>query len=152
MAFSLFPLPFVLGFPVRLKVIGYVKLLHADFAKFVLAIVQIVTDIRSFCVILLLILLMFANVFYVMLAPAASGGHDDGDNGEADGGDDGDDDKPFRNVPETLLTLYRMMLGGASHYKTSSVLVCCVSRRAHRLDRTLTNSCSFVCVPALHPT
>ena len=117
MAFSLFPLPFVWGFPARLKLIGYVKLLHADFAKFVLAIVQIVTDIKSFCVILLLILLMFANVFYVMLAPAASGGHDDGDNGETDGGDDGDDDKPFRNVPETLLTLYRMMLGGASYYK-----------------------------------
>ena len=106
------------GVPVRLKVIGYVKLLHADFAKFVLAIVQILTDIKSFCVILLLILLMFANVFYISLAPAASGGDDD----EEAGGDvDADDDEPFHNVPETLLTLYRMMLGGSSPHVASHV-------------------------------
>lgn len=106
--------------PFRLKVIGYVKLLHADFAKFVLAIIQILTDIKSFCVILLLILMMFANVFYISLAPAASGGDDDDDD-EAGGDDDAIDDEPFHNVPETLLTLYRMMLGGSSPHVASHV-------------------------------
>ena len=87
-----------------------------------LAIVQILTDIKSFCVILLLILLMFANVFYISLAPAASG--DDDDDDEAGGDDDADDDKPFHNVPETLLTLYRMMLGGSSPHVYYITLHC----------------------------
>jgi hypothetical protein len=48
------------------QVLAYLKVLNQPFATYVLCLFQIVRDIRSFLVILLLVMLAFANMFYLV--------------------------------------------------------------------------------------
>eukprot|EP00968_Pinguiococcus_pyrenoidosus_P012854 scaffold1149_cov236-Pinguiococcus_pyrenoidosus.AAC.13 len=88
------------AFPIWAKFLGYIKALNLKFATFVMAFFQIARDLRSFVVILLIILLAFANVLFVVLHPRA----------DRRFGDD-EAEEPFSSVQETMLTSYRMLLG-----------------------------------------
>ena len=93
-----------------LEVLNFLKLLHKKTATFVLSIFQIFNDLREFILVLLLFVLMFTNAFYLLLSSAVVSSSDDTAAADDDDGDDGEGD-PFSTFGETLLTMYRMMLG-----------------------------------------
>jgi hypothetical protein len=80
------------------------QLFSIQLATFILSVGQICMDLRNFAIVLGCFLLMFANVFFVL-----EGGKD-ADQGENDDPDD-DNKPPFSSAKESLLTIYRMMLG-----------------------------------------
>lgn len=49
-----------------LELLSYVKVINQKFATYVLCLVQIAADVRSFLVIMLLVMLAFANMFYII--------------------------------------------------------------------------------------
>ena len=87
-----------------LEVLSFLKILHKKTATFVLSIFQILTDLREFMIVLLLFVLMFTNAFYLLLSSAENS------SSSSDAADD-DEASPFTSFGETLLTMYRMMLG-----------------------------------------
>ena len=82
------------------KVLGFLKSFSQPIATFVLMINQVILDLRSFLVVLLVVILMFGHAFYVLLS-------------------DNDPDNPFKSFGlrvnetegETLSTLYLTLLG-----------------------------------------
>ena len=94
-----------------LEVLNFLKLLHKKTATFVLSIFQIFNDLREFILVLLLFVLMFTNAFYLLLSSAVVSSSDDTAAADDDDDDDGEEGDPFSTFGETLLTMYRMMLG-----------------------------------------
>ena len=99
-----------------LKLLGYVKVLNQKFATYVLCLFQIAADIRSFLVILLLVMCAFGNMFYLVnAAPVVHSERfrslrrddDEGHHTQSHTGAAG----PFWSVEETLVSVYRMMIG-----------------------------------------
>eukprot|EP00968_Pinguiococcus_pyrenoidosus_P006892 scaffold455_cov160-Pinguiococcus_pyrenoidosus.AAC.3 len=86
--------------PIWGQVLGYVKVLSKDFATFVMALLQIAKDLRSFLVVLGIVLLLFTNLLFVVSHPRTDGSFGDEE-----------DEEPFRTVWEALLTSYRMFFG-----------------------------------------
>ena len=102
-----------------LKLLGFIKGLSLKFATYVLCLFQIAADIRSFLIVLFLVISAFASMFYLVnmeevsepFYRSAEGrlprqGTADSDEGELDAGA-----LPFDSPTETFLTMYRMMLG-----------------------------------------
>ena len=82
-----------------LRVLSLLKAINMQLATFVLAILQISKDIIWFCVILLTMIVSFAQMFFTLLAPASCAG--------ADGG--GSDKQCSQS--EYLLRTYQVLLG-----------------------------------------
>ena len=80
-----------------LKALGFIRVFSVDFATFVLALLQISLDIRSFVAVLLLVILGFANMF-ILIAASNMGSTDDSDGA-------------FGSMGRALLSLFRMMIG-----------------------------------------
>ena len=105
-----------------LKLLAYVKVLNQKFATYVLCLFQIAADIRSFLVILLLVMFAFGTMFYlVSVVPVArderaaarflrSRDEADGAGTSAHAAHFGVG-APFWTMEETLVTVYRMMIG-----------------------------------------
>lgn len=90
------------AFALWLKVLGFMKLFGMKLATFILCLFQIARDISSFMMVLIVVMLGFTNVFFVVLQERI--GH------TTISSNDGDE-SPFSTVGESLLSVYRMMLG-----------------------------------------
>ena len=88
------------AFFVWTRVLGFLRILNMKFATFVLSLFQILRDIASFCVVLVIWILAFASVLYVVYCSADP--------------DSAASDQPFQTVGDTLFTMYRVMLGDYS--------------------------------------
>ncbi|KOO35613.1 hypothetical protein Ctob_015124 [Chrysochromulina tobinii] len=106
-----------------LELLKFVKVINQKFATYVLCLVQIALDIRSFLVIMLLVMLAFGNMFYILAYRGRLGQPFEADGGSArplvradEGVEDvvvGEDDVDvaFVSVSETLISVYRLMIG-----------------------------------------
>ena len=77
--------------------LNYIKIWSQKIATFIYSVIQILEDLYHFLIVLVLVMFMFSNVFYVLLNSANES--------------DGDDEQPFVSVAEALLTSYRMVSG-----------------------------------------
>ena len=87
-----------------LKLLGYIAGLKRSFALYIQALVSITASLRSFIVLLAIVLGMFGSMFYIVnMTPrrASRGGLTD----------DLTDDGPFARVDESFLSLFQMILG-----------------------------------------
>ena len=106
-----------------LELLKFVKVINQKFATYVLCLVQIALDIRSFLVIMLLVMLAFGNMFYILAYRGRLGQPFETDGGSArpllradervEGVVEGEDDVDvaFVSVSETLISVYRLMIG-----------------------------------------
>lgn len=78
-----------------IKLLGYIRLFGVKLATFILSLFQIAKDIRSFMIVLLIFMMGFANVFFIVLTPRLRTF----------------EQASFHSVGESLLSMYRMMLG-----------------------------------------
>ena len=81
--------------PHWIKVLGFLRALSLKFATFVLSLLQIFADLRSFLFVLAVIILGSAAQFYLLLGPQSVS----------------DAAPEFESIPETLLSTFRMMVG-----------------------------------------
>mmetsp|Transcript_4460 Transcript_4460/g.9508 ORF Transcript_4460/g.9508 Transcript_4460/m.9508 type:complete len:415 (+) Transcript_4460:18-1262(+) len=75
------------------KVLGFLKVLSVKFATFILCLGQIFSEMASFMIVLLVVLLMFSHQFFLIL-------HTRDDN-----------DGPFKDFGESMLTTFNMLIG-----------------------------------------
>ena len=90
-----------------LRVLSLLKGINKQLATFVLAILQITKDILWFCVILLTLVVSFAQMFYTLLAPATCAS--------------GNDSKMVCDQNEYLLRTYRVLLGDFGAYDRATL-------------------------------
>ena len=82
------------------KFLGYTRVINPNFASFMIAIQQIIIRIIPFCMLLAVVMLMFAEVFVIVF---------EGDNDHIRFA--AVDNSPWVNWGETAFTLYRMLFG-----------------------------------------
>ena len=84
-----------------IKVLAFLAALHMKFAVYVQALVHIADSLRSFIVLLLLVVATFANMFWILLSSAISNESEDDDVGGED------DNEAFKTVPTSFLSLFQ---------------------------------------------
>ena len=107
-------IPVVIGlFFLWFKVLGYIKGLSLKFAVFVFSLLRIAEDLASFIFVLLIIMIGAASIFFVLLGPLDDCSIDTGPNTVYNGTNNECDmtEEAFSSAGETMLTVFRMMLG-----------------------------------------
>eukprot|EP00968_Pinguiococcus_pyrenoidosus_P010683 scaffold846_cov252-Pinguiococcus_pyrenoidosus.AAC.46 len=86
--------------PLWIQLLGFIRYLSREFATFIMALIKITRDLRSFIVVLAIFVSTFSTMLFLILHPRQ----------DRSFGDD-EDEAPFESVPEALLTAYIMFLG-----------------------------------------
>jgi len=90
-----------------LRVLSFLKAINIQLATFILAIITIARDVLFFCVILLILVVSFSQMFYTLLAPSRCA-------------TEGASEQPECKQTEYLLQVYIMLMGDFGNFERES--------------------------------
>ena len=99
--------------PMWLALLGYLRSVNARFATFITVLSKVMDNLKSFLVVLCIVMLAFTTAFFLVLRPRSFEDFDKSafDDDVPDVPEDDDEIEPFGNVPESLLTVFGMLIG-----------------------------------------